>query len=99
MLLKAVLAARNDEATKTGRRVPVFLKIAPDLTEEGIDDIAAEVIAQRLDGVIVSNTTLSRDGLSDRTHAKEAAGSPASRSLPAPPRCSPACASCSGRRR
>ncbi len=73
-LLKAVLAARNNEATKTGRRVPVFLKIAPDLTEEGIDDIAAEVIAQRLDGVIVSNTTLSRDGLSDRTHAGEAGG-------------------------
>lgn len=64
-LLEAVLAARNAEAEKAGRRVPVFLKIAPDLTPEGMDDIAAEVLAHDLDGLIVSNTTLARDGLTD----------------------------------
>ena len=64
-LLDAVLAARDAEAVKAGRRVPVFLKIAPDLTDEGMDDIAAEVLAHDLDGLIVSNTTLSRDGLTD----------------------------------
>jgi dihydroorotate dehydrogenase len=73
-LLSAVLAARDDEAKKSGRQVPVFLKIAPDLTEEGMDDIAAEVLAHRLDGLIVSNTTLSREGLKDQTQAKEAGG-------------------------
>jgi dihydroorotate dehydrogenase len=73
-LLSAVLSARAEEAARKGRRVPVFLKIAPDLTEEGLDDIAAVALAHDLDGLIVSNTTLSRDGLSDRTHAGEAGG-------------------------
>jgi dihydroorotate dehydrogenase len=73
-LLAAVLAARADEAQKSGRSVPVFLKIAPDLTEEGLDDIAAVALSHPLDGLIVSNTTLSRDGLRDRRLAGEAGG-------------------------
>jgi dihydroorotate dehydrogenase len=73
-LLDAVLSARNDEALKAGRRVPVFLKIAPDLTEEGMDDIAEVVLARDLDGLIVSNTTLARDGLKDPRFAGEAGG-------------------------
>ena len=73
-LLAAVLAARAQEEGRTGRRVPVFLKIAPDLTEEGMDDIAEVVLAHDLDGLIISNTTLSRDGLSDQKLAKEAGG-------------------------
>jgi dihydroorotate dehydrogenase len=73
-LLGAVLAARNEEAARNGRRVPVFLKIAPDLPDEGLDDIAAEALACALDGLIVSNTTLSREGLKDRTQAGEAGG-------------------------
>ncbi|MFB2566403.1 quinone-dependent dihydroorotate dehydrogenase [Rhizobium sp. IMFF44] len=73
-LLSAVLAARDEEAAKAGKRIPVFLKIAPDLTEEGMDDIAAEALSHTLDGLIVSNTTLSRDGLKDQRQAKEAGG-------------------------
>ena len=73
-LLSAVLAARSEEGLRAGRRLPVFLKIAPDLTEEGMDDIAEVVAAHDLDGLIVSNTTLSRDGLIDATLAKEAGG-------------------------
>jgi dihydroorotate dehydrogenase len=73
-LLSAVLAARNDEASKAGRIVPIFLKIAPDLTEEGMDDIAAEALAHDLDGLIVSNTTLARDGLRDQRQAREQGG-------------------------
>lgn len=72
-LLAAVLAARAEQAERTGRRVPVFLKIAPDLTEEGLDDIAAVALAHPLDGLVVSNTTLSREGLTDR-QAGEAGG-------------------------
>ena len=74
VLLSAVLAARNEEAAKAGKTIPVFLKIAPDLTEEGMDDIAAEALAHDLDGLIVSNTTLGRDGLKDLRQAKEAGG-------------------------
>jgi dihydroorotate dehydrogenase len=73
LLLSAVLAARNDEAGRSGKTIPVFLKIAPDLTEEGMDDIAAEALAHDLDGLIVSNTTLGRDGLRDPLQ-KEAGG-------------------------
>ncbi|MBB2752613.1 UNVERIFIED_ORG: dihydroorotate dehydrogenase [Rhizobium aethiopicum] len=73
-LLSSVLAARDEAAVTSGRKVPVFLKIAPDLTEEGMDDIAAEALSHALDGLIVSNTTLSRDGLKDQRQAKEAGG-------------------------
>ena len=73
-LLAAVLSARDEEAVRVGRRVPVFLKIAPDLTEEGLDDVAEEIRISALDGLIVSNTTLSRAGLTDQTQAKEAGG-------------------------
>ncbi|UJW75952.1 quinone-dependent dihydroorotate dehydrogenase [Rhizobium sp. SL42] len=73
-LLSAVLAARQEEALRAGRRIPVFLKIAPDLTEEGMDDIAEVALAHDLDGLIVSNTTLARDGLSDPVVAQEAGG-------------------------
>jgi dihydroorotate dehydrogenase len=73
-LLSAVLAARDAEAERSGRKVPVFLKIAPDLTEEGMDDIAAEALSHALDGLIVSNTTLARDGLKDKEQAREAGG-------------------------
>ncbi|MDZ7600074.1 MAG: quinone-dependent dihydroorotate dehydrogenase [Hoeflea sp.] len=69
-LMSRVLAERDTKA----RRVPVFLKIAPDLTEPDLDDIADECLAQRLDGVIVSNTTLSRTGLSAEPRAGEAGG-------------------------
>jgi dihydroorotate dehydrogenase len=73
-LLAAVLAARDAEAAKVNRKIPVFLKIAPDLTEEGMDDIADEALVHGLDGLIVSNTTLARDGLKDPRQAGEAGG-------------------------
>lgn len=69
-LLGRVAEARE----KAARKVPVFLKIAPDLTEDGVDDIVAEVLESALDGVIVSNTTLSRAGLKEEKLAGEAGG-------------------------
>ncbi|WP_173935000.1 quinone-dependent dihydroorotate dehydrogenase [Chelativorans sp. Marseille-P2723] len=73
-LLRRVVAARDGTQGEVGRKVPVFLKIAPDLSEEGLSDIAAEVAEKGIDGVIVSNTTLSRSGLSNATAAEEAGG-------------------------
>ena len=69
-LLTRTMAARNASSL----RPPVFLKIAPDLGEEEMDDIAAEVLDKRVDGLIVSNTTLSRAGLSSPDHRDEAGG-------------------------
>ena len=73
-LLSAVIAARDGEAAEHGKRVPVFLKIAPDLTESQIDDIAAVALRRSVDGLIVSNTTISRTGLKDQRFAREAGG-------------------------
>ncbi|MET3613731.1 dihydroorotate dehydrogenase [Rhizobium aquaticum] len=74
-LLMAVLAARDEEAAKAGgAKVPVFLKIAPDMSEGGLDDIAEVSLKRGLDGLIVSNTTIGRTGLSDQRQAGEAGG-------------------------
>lgn len=70
-LLSRVVAARVVSANPA---VPVFLKIAPDLAEEELDDIAAEVLEKRIEGIIVSNTTLSRARLTSRTHVGETGG-------------------------
>ncbi|RWB59763.1 quinone-dependent dihydroorotate dehydrogenase [Mesorhizobium sp.] len=69
-LLSRVMAARASAAAKP----PVFLKIAPDLVEAELEDIAAEVTEKGIDGVIVSNTTLSRAGLRSASLAGEPGG-------------------------
>ncbi|TPW30983.1 quinone-dependent dihydroorotate dehydrogenase [Martelella alba] len=69
-LLSRVLEARAAAEAQP----PVFLKIAPDLDQAELDDIAAEVLAQKLDGIIVSNTTLARDGLKSAKLSGEAGG-------------------------
>ncbi|MER9586266.1 quinone-dependent dihydroorotate dehydrogenase [Mesorhizobium sp. M0276] len=69
-LLSRVMAAR---AAATAQP-PVFLKIAPDLLEAELEDIAAEVTEKRIDGVIVSNTTISRPALRSGNAARETGG-------------------------
>jgi dihydroorotate dehydrogenase len=54
--------------------IPVLLKIAPDLDDESLATIVESTIAAGIDGIIVSNTTVLRDGLLDRQHAGEAGG-------------------------
>lgn len=66
-LLDAVNGAR------TVNTPPIFLKVAPDLAPEDIDDIAALAIEKRMDALIVSNTTVSRPPLLSR-HAGEVGG-------------------------
>lgn len=62
-LLARVMDARDTEAERLGRKTPVFLKIAPDLHEGDLEDIAAEVTEKAVEGVIVSNTTIGRPPL------------------------------------
>ncbi|MEM1379767.1 MAG: quinone-dependent dihydroorotate dehydrogenase [Pseudomonadota bacterium] len=59
--LKALLT-RVMDARRTAK--PVFVKVAPDLTENDIADITAAVLESGVNGMIVSNTTLDRDGVS-----------------------------------
>ncbi|MNS36892.1 Dihydroorotate dehydrogenase [compost metagenome] len=56
------------------RRVPMAVKIAPDLTQEQIDAIADTLPRHGIDGVIATNTTLSRDAVTGQAHAEEAGG-------------------------
>lgn len=68
-LLDGVIAARN----ALPNRPPVFVKIAPDLNDAALSDIAAVALAAPVDGLIATNTTLTRDGIHPR-HAGEAGG-------------------------
>jgi dihydroorotate dehydrogenase len=58
-LLKAVIAERN----RYNRRVPLLVKIAPDLSEAEIEDVVAAVTAGGADGIIATNTTIGRQGV------------------------------------
>jgi len=71
-LLSRVMAARD--AVSGRRDVPVFLKIAPDLHDSDLEDMAAEISEKNVEGVIVSNTTISRPALKSRSFADEAGG-------------------------
>ena len=71
--LEQLLGRINDERARQERQPPMLLKIAPDLREDELEDIAATCSGGAVDGIIVSNTTLSRDGLHSG-HAKEQGG-------------------------
>lgn len=73
-LLARVVAAR-DAACANSRRTPVLVKIAPDLTEAELDDIVAVARQRGVDGMIISNTTISRpEDLRETALAQEAGG-------------------------
>jgi dihydroorotate dehydrogenase len=57
-----------------GKLVPLALKIAPDLDDEQIKAIAATLLRHRIDGVIATNTTLSRTAVTGLKHGDEAGG-------------------------
>jgi dihydroorotate dehydrogenase len=73
-LLSAVAARRAELATQHGRRVPVFVKIAPDLDEAQVDVIAATLRRHGMDGVIATNTTIAREKVKGLRHAEEVGG-------------------------
>src|SRR5574343_2115066 len=73
-LLGALTARREELTAEHGRRVPMFLKIAPDLDETPIGVIAATLKKHGMDGVIATNTTLVRDAVSGLPHAEETGG-------------------------
>lgn len=73
-LLSAVAQRRAELAQQHGRRVPVFVKIAPDLDEAQVDVIAATLRRHGMDGVIATNTTIARDKVQGLPHAGETGG-------------------------
>lgn len=61
--LAALLAGVIETNAGLAKPLPIFLKIAPDLTHEELDDVAEVANASGIAGIIATNTTLSRDGL------------------------------------
>ncbi|MEK6707869.1 MAG: quinone-dependent dihydroorotate dehydrogenase [Pseudomonadota bacterium] len=73
-LLGALKAEQEKLTDKHGRYTPLAVKIAPDLEPSQIEAIAALLMRHRIDGVIATNTTLSRAGVEALPHAREAGG-------------------------
>ncbi|MDD7969754.1 quinone-dependent dihydroorotate dehydrogenase [Roseinatronobacter alkalisoli] len=71
--LAALLAGVMDARAELPRPIPVFLKIAPDLSQAELAEIAQVALAANLDAIIATNTTLSRDGLTS-ADAQQAGG-------------------------
>lgn len=67
--LRPLLSAVREAADRvvTGRRVPLLVKIAPDLADDDIDAVADLAVELGLDGIIATNTTVARHGLGLKT--------------------------------
>ena len=73
-LLSALNERKQELASLHQKKVPVFLKIAPDLEDEQVLVIANSLRKHNIDGVIATNTTLSREAVRGQAHADEAGG-------------------------
>lgn len=73
-LLAALKQEQAKLAEQHGRYVPVLVKIAPDLTDQEVEEVAGQLQRAGIDGVIATNTTLSRDAVKGHRNADEAGG-------------------------
>ncbi|MDF2177526.1 quinone-dependent dihydroorotate dehydrogenase [Aliiglaciecola sp. CAU 1673] len=73
-LLAGLKSAQSRLADNHGKYVPLLVKIAPDLDDQQIDSIARSLSVAKMDGVIATNTTLSRQAVKDLPHGEEAGG-------------------------
>jgi dihydroorotate dehydrogenase len=73
--LRPLLSAVGEEADRAAaRHVPLLVKIAPDLSDEDIDDVARLALDLNLDGIIATNTTIARTGLASSEEQVEKCG-------------------------
>ena len=76
--LDALLAQLKDAQSRLAdqhkRYVPITLKIAPDIDAEQVSNIAGALVRHKIDGVIATNTTLSRSAVEGMAHGAEAGG-------------------------
>ena len=73
-LVEAVARARDELHRSSGRRVPLLVKVSPDEAPERLDAVADAAIAGGADGLIATNTTLSREGVAGHPRAAEEGG-------------------------
>jgi dihydroorotate dehydrogenase len=74
ILLSSLKLAQTKLAQQYGKYVPMTLKIAPDLTDEQVVEIADLLMQHQIDGVIATNTTLARDAVTGLDNAEETGG-------------------------
>jgi dihydroorotate dehydrogenase len=72
--LAALLARVQEARAEAAKRPPLLVKLAPDIGDADLPEIVRVIQAHGVDGIVVSNTTLSRDGLKDRPFAAESGG-------------------------
>lgn len=73
-ILNALMTMRADFVEQGKKQLPILLKIAPDLNQEQLDDIVALTLETKIDGLVATNTTISREGLSTDKATVEAIG-------------------------
>jgi dihydroorotate dehydrogenase len=73
-LLQALAGERTRLEDEHGRRVPLAVKIAPDLDDAALAPLADVLVAHGVDGIIATNTTIARDKVEGLTHADEGGG-------------------------
>ena len=73
-LLETLRKRQLELAEEHQHYVPLVLKVAPDLSAEDIEFIAKQLLQFKIDGLIVTNTTLSREGVENLKYADEAGG-------------------------
>jgi dihydroorotate dehydrogenase len=74
LLLKTLKTRRERLRETHGKNVALVLKVSPDLDDAAIDDIAEVVRRERADGLIATNTTVSREGIAALAHGTEEGG-------------------------
>ena len=77
-LLAALREARASRVQRSGRRLPILVKLAPDLTEAELEEAVGAILEAEMDGIIATNTTLDRDSLrsSNRSETGGLSGRP-----------------------
>ena len=73
-LLTAIKEEQGIQHQATGRYVPLAVKIAPDMDDEEIRFVANALLEAGIDGVVATNTTISREAVKGHRHAGEAGG-------------------------
>jgi dihydroorotate dehydrogenase len=73
-LLDQLKTEQQLQISRTQRRVPLLVKIAPDMADEDLADVAAALLEFELDGVIATNTTIARDAVAYLRHGQEQGG-------------------------
>jgi len=73
-LLARLMSTRDELAEQGIKARPVAVKLSPDIADDDIEPVCERLVAHGVDGILVSNTTLSRDGLKNTARAGEAGG-------------------------